>query len=66
MAGPDQAGIRDVSRCPASTTAPFGGEVNDFLGCLDLPIKNARVEARHKFEPAYYRLYYKLKSNLFC
>ncbi len=48
MAGPDHAGIRDVS------------QVNDSLGCLDLPIKNARVE------PAYYRLYYKLKSNLFC
>ena len=55
-----------MSRCPASTTAPFGGEVNDFLRCLELPIKQATAEARHKFEPAYYRLYYKLKTNLFC
>jgi lipid II:glycine glycyltransferase (peptidoglycan interpeptide bridge formation enzyme) len=43
----------------------FGGEITDFLGCLDLPIKNARAEAWYRFEPAYYRLYYKLKSNVF-
>jgi len=43
----------------------FGGEVTDFLGCLDLPIKNTRAEAWYRFEPAYYRLYYKLKGNVF-
>ena len=43
----------------------FGGEVTDFLGCLDLPIKNARAKAWYRFEPAYYRLYYKLKGNVF-
>lgn len=43
----------------------FGGEVTDFLGCLDLPIKNTRAEAWYRFEPEYYRLYYKLKDNVF-
>jgi lipid II:glycine glycyltransferase (peptidoglycan interpeptide bridge formation enzyme) len=43
----------------------FGGEVTYFLGCLDLPIKNARAKAWYRFEPAYYRLYYKLKNNVF-
>jgi peptidoglycan pentaglycine glycine transferase (the first glycine) len=43
----------------------FGGEVTDFLGCLDLPIKKARAAAWYRFEPAYNRLYYKLKGNVF-
>ena len=43
----------------------FGGEVTDFLGCLDLPIKPTRAKAWYRFEPAYYRLYYKLKCNVF-
>jgi lipid II:glycine glycyltransferase (peptidoglycan interpeptide bridge formation enzyme) len=43
----------------------FGGEVTDFLGCLDLPIKPARANAWHRFEPVYNRLYYKLKGNVF-
>jgi len=43
----------------------FGGDVTDFLGCLDLPIKNSRAKAWYRLEPAYYRLYYKLKGNVF-
>ena len=43
----------------------FGGEVTDFPGCLDLQIRNARAEAWYRFEPAYYRLYYKLRGNVF-
>ena len=43
----------------------FGGEVVDFLGCLDLPIKRARAAAWYRFEPVYYRLYYKLKHDVF-
>jgi peptidoglycan pentaglycine glycine transferase (the first glycine) len=43
----------------------FGGEVADFPGCLDLPIKPARANAWYRLEPAYYRLYYKLKGNVF-
>jgi peptidoglycan pentaglycine glycine transferase (the first glycine) len=43
----------------------FGGEVVDFLGCLDLPVKRTRAAAWHRFEPVYYRLYYKLKHDVF-
>lgn len=43
----------------------FGGEISDSLGCFDLPVKRARAAAWYKFEPAYYRLYYKLKNNVF-
>ncbi len=43
----------------------FGGDVTDFVGCLDLPIKDARARAWYKFEPVYYRLYYKLTGNVF-
>ncbi len=43
----------------------FGGDVTDFVGCLDLPVKNARARAWYELEPAYYRLYYKLKGNVF-
>ena len=45
--------------------AGFGGGVTDFLGCLDLPVKPMRAAAWHKFEPVYYRLYYKLKHEVF-
>src|SRR5215218_2635637 len=43
----------------------FGGDVTNFLGCLDLPLKKARAETWYRFEPAYYRLHYKLKGNVF-
>ncbi len=43
----------------------FGGEISDSLGCYDLPVKRARAAAWYKFEPLYYRLYYKLKNNVF-
>ena len=43
----------------------FGGEVADFLGCLDLPIKPVQAAAWYRFEPVYYRLYQKLKQNVF-
>jgi peptidoglycan pentaglycine glycine transferase (the first glycine) len=43
----------------------FGGDVTDFVGCLDLPVKNARAKAWYELEPAYYRLYYRLKGNVF-
>jgi peptidoglycan pentaglycine glycine transferase (the first glycine) len=43
----------------------FGGEIADSLGCFDLPVKRARAAAWYKFEPVYYRLYYKLKNNVF-
>jgi len=43
----------------------FGGEIVDSLGCFDLPVKRIRAAAWYKLEPVYYRLYYKLKNNVF-
>jgi len=43
----------------------FGGEMVDTIGCFDLPIKRARAAAWYKFEPVYYRMYYKLTNNVF-
>ncbi len=43
----------------------FGGETVEFLGCLDLPVKPRLADAWHRFEPFYYRGYYKLKKNVF-
>jgi len=43
----------------------FGGELVDSLGCFDLPVKKTRAAAWYKLEPTYYRLYYKLKNNVF-
>ena len=45
--------------------AGFGGEIADFLGCLDLPIRSVRAAAWYRFEPVYYRLYQKLKHEVF-
>jgi peptidoglycan pentaglycine glycine transferase (the first glycine) len=45
--------------------AGFGGEIANFLGCLDLPIKSVRAAACYRFEPIYYRLYQKLKHEVF-
>jgi lipid II:glycine glycyltransferase (peptidoglycan interpeptide bridge formation enzyme) len=38
----------------------FGGEVTEFLGCLDLPIRRVWAAAWYRAEPAYYRVYKKL------
>ena len=43
----------------------FGAEEVDFLGCLDLPVSPARAAAWYKLEPSYYRLYQRLKGNVF-
>ena len=43
----------------------FGVEVSDFIGCLDVPVRPARAVAWYKFELVYYRLYQKLKHNVF-
>ena len=45
--------------------AGFGGEIADFLGCLDLPVKPVRAAVWYRFEPVYYRLYQKLKHEVF-
>lgn len=43
----------------------FGGEVTEFVGCYDLPVRPALAAAWYKAEPFYYRAYYKLKNNVF-
>ena len=43
----------------------FGGELVDTIGCFDLSVRRTHAAAWYKFEPVYYRLYYKLKNNVF-
>lgn len=43
----------------------FGGEVKDFVGCLDLPIKPAQAKLWNQLEPWYYRAYRKLKKDIY-
>lgn len=43
----------------------FGGEVVDFIGCLDLPVQPRLAAAWYRLEPFYYRAYFKLKKNIF-
>lgn len=43
----------------------FGGEVRDFVGCLDLPIKPVQAKLWNRLEPWYYRAYRKLKKDIY-
>ena len=43
----------------------FGGDVVQFIGCMDLPVKPRLAKAWYELEPFYYRAYYKLKGNIF-
>ena len=43
----------------------FGGEVVEYQGCLDLPVRPRFAAAWHRMEPLYYRAYYKLKGDVF-
>ncbi len=43
----------------------FGGEVADFVGCLDLPVKRVRAKLWNRLEPAYYRLHQRLKGDIY-
>ena len=43
----------------------FGGEMADFLGCLDLPVKRVRAGLWNRLEPAYYRLHQRLKGDIY-
>lgn len=45
--------------------AGFGGEVFDSVGCYDLPVKPLQANAWYRLEPLYYRVYYKLKNDIF-
>jgi lipid II:glycine glycyltransferase (peptidoglycan interpeptide bridge formation enzyme) len=43
----------------------FGGEVKDFVGCLDLPVNATQAKLWKKTEPVYYRAYRKLKKDIY-
>ncbi|CAN5566491.1 peptidoglycan bridge formation glycyltransferase FemA/FemB family protein [soil metagenome] len=43
----------------------FGGEVRDFVGCLDLPVRPVLAKLWKKAEPLYYRAYRKLKKDIY-
>ena len=45
--------------------AGFGGEVTEFLGCLDLPIRPLAAGLWNRLEPVYYRLHQKLKGDIY-
>ncbi|MGH3144424.1 MAG: lipid II:glycine glycyltransferase FemX, partial [Rubrobacter sp.] len=43
----------------------FGGDVMEYLGCMDLPVRPRLATAWYDLEPFYYRAYSKLKGNVF-
>jgi lipid II:glycine glycyltransferase (peptidoglycan interpeptide bridge formation enzyme) len=43
----------------------FGGDVVQYLGCMDLPLKPGLADAWYRLEPFYYRAYLKLKGDVF-
>ena len=43
----------------------FGGEILEFIGCMDLPVKPRLAAAWYRLEPLYYRAYMRLKSDIF-
>jgi lipid II:glycine glycyltransferase (peptidoglycan interpeptide bridge formation enzyme) len=43
----------------------FGGEVVDFIGCMDLPVKPGLAALWYRIEPLYYRAYLKIKKSIF-
>ncbi|WP_047863795.1 lipid II:glycine glycyltransferase FemX [Rubrobacter aplysinae] len=43
----------------------FGGEVVDFIGCMDLPVRPRLAAMWYRLEPLYYRAYLKLKKSIF-
>jgi lipid II:glycine glycyltransferase (peptidoglycan interpeptide bridge formation enzyme) len=45
--------------------AGFGGKIADFVGCLDLPVKPVRAGLWSRIEPIYFRLYQRLKGDIY-
>ena len=43
----------------------FGGEIEDYIGCFDLPVKRARAELWNRMEPVHYRLRMRIKHDIF-
>lgn len=45
--------------------AGFGGEVADFIGCYDLPVKPRPAKLWNRMEPVYYRLHQRVKGDFY-
>jgi peptidoglycan pentaglycine glycine transferase (the first glycine) len=45
--------------------AGFGGGIENFLGCLDLPVSRVRARAWDGVEPLYFRAYQRLKGDVY-
>ena len=45
--------------------AGFGGEMANFIGCYDLPVKPAQAKLWNKMEPIYYRLHQRVKGDFY-
>ena len=43
----------------------FGGEILEFIGCMDLPLKPRQAAAWYRLEPFYYRAYMRFKKDIF-
>jgi lipid II:glycine glycyltransferase (peptidoglycan interpeptide bridge formation enzyme) len=43
----------------------FGSEMVDFVGCWDLPVGPVRAALWNRVEPVYYRLYQRLKGDIY-
>lgn len=43
----------------------FGGEIQEYVGCVDLALEPKRAAAWYRLEPFYYRAYARLKKNIF-
>jgi lipid II:glycine glycyltransferase (peptidoglycan interpeptide bridge formation enzyme) len=43
----------------------FGGEIMDTIGCLDLAVNPVRAKLWNRIEPMYYRLYMRLKRDIY-
>ncbi|MGF1473766.1 MAG: lipid II:glycine glycyltransferase FemX [Rubrobacteraceae bacterium] len=45
--------------------AGFGGEIADFVGCYDLPVKPVPAKLWNRVEPIYYRLHQRVKGDFY-
>ena len=43
----------------------FGGDIVQYLGCMDLPVRPRLATAWYRLEPLYYRAYHKLEGDVF-
>lgn len=62
---PDNLNEGDVLWGVYRFKAGFGGTITDFLGCLDLPVHHVLAKTWNGIEPAYYRIYQRLKHDVY-